>query len=292
MAPADQGRKVARIELHVKNGRPERVLFGGETQRRLELERTKKRIQTLTLQLADWKKDPSADKSFVAARDNELRDLQKERQQLETTQPSPPPGSYFTYTLVPVRRTLARDPATAKQLKQLDKEIGAANFAASQHETPPPGEPHYVGVAACQKCHKPAVEFWKTTVHSHAWKTLVDVDKQYNYDCTGCHVTGLGKPGGVTLATVEKAGLVDVQCEVCHGPGSKHVEESGGSIIAKPPERYCADNCHTPEHSDTFQYVAYLRDILGKGHGEKARAALGEGVTGHELRQKALGAAH
>jgi hypothetical protein len=34
-----------------------------------------------------------------------------------------------------------------------------------------------------------------------------------------------------------------------------------------------------------------LRDILGKGHGEKARAQLGNGPTGHELRQKALAAA-
>jgi Cytochrome c554 and c-prime len=296
VAPADQGRRVVRIELHVKNGRPERVLFGGEGQRKLQLERTKKRIETLTLQLDDWKKDVTADKAFIEARENERAELKEELRRLETTQPSPPPGSYFTYTLVPVRRTLARDPSTAKLLKQLDKEIGAANFAASQHETPPPpgpGDgPRYVGVEACRKCHKPAVEFWKQTVHAHAWKTLVDADKQYNYDCTGCHVTGLGKPGGPTLATAEKAGLVDVQCETCHGPGSKHVEEAGGSIIAKPAERFCADNCHTPQHSDTFQLAPYLRDILGKGHGEKARAALGEGATGHELRQKALGAAH
>jgi hypothetical protein len=34
-----------------------------------------------------------------------------------------------------------------------------------------------------------------------------------------------------------------------------------------------------------------LRDILGKGHGETARKQLGDGVTGHELRQKALEAA-
>ena len=61
--------------------------------------------------------------------------------------------------------------------------------------------------------------------------------------------------------------------------------------MTRPAERFCADNCHTKEHSDTFARVPYLRDILGKGHGEKARAALGDGVTGHELRQKALAAA-
>jgi hypothetical protein len=150
-------------------------------------------------------------------------------------------------------------------------------------------------MAACEKCHKPAVAFWKKTVHAAAWKTLVEVDKQYHYDCIGCHVTGWEKPGGVNLATVEKRALVAVQCETCHGPGSKHVDEAGldepRTIVTRPPERFCADNCHTKEHSDTFALVPYLRDVLGKGHGEKARAALGNGPTGHELRQKALAAA-
>jgi hypothetical protein len=47
-------------------------------------------------------------------------------------------------------------------------------------------------------------------------------------------------------------------------------------------------SCHTEQHSDTFQYEAYLRDILGKGHGPGARKKLGDGPTGHELRTAAL----
>ena len=46
--------------------------------------------------------------------------------------------------------------------------------------------------------------------------------------------------------------------------------------------------CHTEQHSDTFQYEAYLRDILGAGHGPSARKKLGDGPTGHELRTAAL----
>jgi Cytochrome c554 and c-prime len=297
VAPADQARRVARIELHVKNGQPAPTMFAGADARKLQLDRAQKRIDALKAQLDEWQNDPTADASFVKARRDELTSLQAERDRLAASTPAPPAGSYFTYALVPVRRALPRDAKVAERLKELDREIGAANFAAAQHEASPAanGGPRYVGMSACVKCHKPAVEFWQKTVHAQAWKTLTSVNKQYNYDCTGCHVTGFEKPGGPNLAMVEKAGLTNVQCEVCHGPASKHVEEAGldepSTLIKRPAERFCADNCHTPEHSDTFQLVPYLRDVTGKGHGEKLRAQLGNGVTGHELRQKALGAA-
>jgi hypothetical protein len=297
VAPADQGRRAARIELHVRGGQVALTPFGGEAARALGLERTRRKIATLTLELARWKSDPTADAAFVKARQAELDKLVSDEKRLSSEKPTPPAGSYFTYSLEPIRRALPRDQKVADQLRQLDRQIGAANLKAAQSIAPPPpepGKPSYVGMSACAKCHKPAVEFWQKTVHASAWRTLVSVDKQYNYDCTGCHVTGWQKPGGTNLASVEKAGLVDVQCEVCHGPGSRHVKEAGleepKTLTRRPPDRFCADNCHTKEHSDTFALEPYLRDILGKGHGEKLRAQLGEGVTGHELRQKALAA--
>jgi hypothetical protein len=194
-----------------------------------------------------------------------------------------------------VRKQIARDAGIATRMRALDQTIGRDNLkrARAQAEVPAKaGEPHYVGIAKCAGCHKSQVEMWKTTVHAHAWKTVVDGGKQYNLECASCHVTGLDKPGGPTLATVEKRGMVDVQCEVCHGPGSKHVEEKGyeepSSLTRSPPENFCKETCHTKEHSDTFDLVPYLRDVLGAGHGEARRKALGPGVTGHALRQAAL----
>ncbi|HEY2745223.1 MAG TPA: multiheme c-type cytochrome [Polyangia bacterium] len=298
MAPADLARYAVKLGVEWRGEGP-MTAYAGEAGRKRELERSDKRIATLKTQLGEWKKDPTADKSFVAARQKELDELTAARQTL-TAAPPPPPatGNYFSYELVPVRHVIPRDPGVAAELTALARRIGETNLAAAKHQPAPAAEagaPTYVGTTACAKCHKPAVAFWKTTVHAQAWRTLVDVDKQYHYDCIGCHVTGWEKPGGANLGTVEKRGLVDVQCETCHGPGSKHVAEEGlddpRTIVTKPPERFCADNCHTKEHSDTFALVPYLRDILGKGHGEKARAALGNGPTGHELRQKALAAA-
>lgn len=299
MAPGDLARYAVKLTVERRGDGPMQ-LYAGEAARKHELERDDRRIATLKLQLAEWKKDPTADKAFVAARQQELDELTAARGKLATSAPPPPPstGNWFSYELVPVRHVIARDAEVAGELRKLAQTIGRVNLEAAHGQAPPPVEgdaPTYVGMAACEKCHKPAVAFWKKTVHAEAWKTLVDVDKQYHYDCIGCHVTGWDKPGGVNLVTVEKRGLVDVQCETCHGPGGKHVAEAGLddplTLVKRPPERFCADNCHTKEHSDTFQLVPYLRDILGKGHGEKARAALGNGVTGHELRKKALDAA-
>ena len=295
VAPADQGRRVVRIELHVIGGAVALAPFAGEAARKVSIERLTRKIGNLSLQLAGWQSDRSADKAFVAAREQELVTLRADKARLEQERPTPPPTSYFTYQLQPVRRAVARDEQVAAQLRQLDRAIGTSNYEAAKKIPPPApedGKPTYVGMAACQKCHKPAIEFWKHTVHASAWKTLVAVDKQYNYDCTACHVTGWYKPGGSNLGSVEASHLVDVQCEVCHGPGSKHVAEAGlddpKTLTVAPAPGFCADNCHTKEHSDTFQLEPYLRDILGKGHGDQRRKALGDGVTGHELRQKAL----
>jgi hypothetical protein len=194
---------------------------------------------------------------------------------------------------------LPRDPAAAATLRALDRRVGAENLRAAQSLPAPSaeaGQPTYVGRAACVKCHKEADAFWHKTVHARGWQTLVDVDKQYNYDCIGCHVTGWQRPGGVGMAQAEKAGLVDVQCEVCHGPASRHVADAGlddpKTLLRRPRDTLCADACHTKEHSDTFQLEPYLRDIVGPGHGAELAKKLGPGVTGHELRQKALATLH
>ena len=121
-----------------------------------------------------------------------------------------------------------------------------------------------------------------------AWKTIIDLGKAGNRDCVSCHVTGWMEPGGATLAFTEH--LRNVQCESCHGPGSKHVDADGkalDSLVRAPAKERCL-TCHQPAHSDTFEYTAYLRDVTGPGHGEKYRKTLGDGPTGAQLRKAAL----
>jgi len=282
--PADQLQKLVRIELHWKGGKP--VYAGGAG----EIERLDLRIESLDKQLREWKQAPDADKDFIAEREKELQSVKNERAAKAKSGgiSAPAQGSWFSAALVPIKQKLPSDDKVRAEMKQLDRTVGEQNRARDCAKGPPPAaEPHTVGIAKCGDagCHPQAVAFWKQTVHAHAWQTLVDDGRQFHNECFGCHVTP-----GATLCKPEP--FTDVQCGVCHGPASIHVarggEEEPISVTKKPDTRICAEQCHTPQHSDTFQLEAYLRDILGDGHGKKRREQLGAGPTGHELRQAAL----
>ena len=286
--PADEAQKVARVELHVVGGVVSTRLFADADERTHQAERLGKRVEQIDLDLARFTADPDADPLFIKSRRDERLRLTAERDQLRAAPAAPPTGSYAVAALIPVRRKIARDEGLAAGMKALDARIGEGNRAAAEKVPAPPaahGEARYLGIDECETCHPAAVKFWKTTVHAKAWQELVAVNKQWSYDCISCHVTGYGKAGGSAMAHVDK--LSDVQCEVCHGPGSLHADKPKRAQLKIPLEADCKE-CHQPEHSDTFQFLPYLRDILGEGHGEKKRALLGDGPTGHALRHGAI----
>lgn len=291
VAAAVELQKLGRIDLVIRAGGGPLVDAGGSEAARLRAAALATQVADLDRQLGAWKKDPSADAAFVAAKKKERDELHAERERLETQRWQPPAsGSYFTNQLIPMSRALPRDPALASSMRALDKKIGAANL---RHAEPPPkaepGRATFVGDRACGKCHDKAAALWRTTVHAKAWKTLVVGGKTGDDECVSCHVTGYGEVGGSSHGFTRK--LEAVQCETCHGPGSLHVAEEG---LEEPPavrlestESTCI-RCHNLKHSDTFQFAAYMRDILGPGHGVKARARLGPGPTGKELRSAAM----
>lgn len=319
LVPADKGQAAARLTLHLPpTGAPTWRLHLSEAQQRKQAEALAAQLALVEARLKGLRADPGAEPAFVRTTEVEAERLRAELTKART--PSPPPpvtaqGGYAVAELVPIRRRLPRDPEVAKQMKALDRAIGEANLAALTGPPPAAGprEQRYVGTAGCiGGCHfhDDAVAFWRGTHHSGAWKTLVEGGKDLSYDCVSCHATGFDRPSGSNLWTLARwqraavpdggaagtapdgrAGpdLRDVQCEVCHGPGSMHALSPGKYPvpIPRPTEARCLE-CHTKEHSDTFQYEAYLRDILGEGHGADRRKELGDGPTGHELRSAAL----
>ncbi|HET6150755.1 MAG TPA: multiheme c-type cytochrome, partial [Polyangia bacterium] len=293
LAPADELQRVGRADLVLRAGAPPALRdAGGPAAVRLRQDEIERALKQLDADIARWDATGAAaenDAAFVAARKQERASLIAERAALAAPWTAPREGSYFTNRLIPVRRSLPRDPALVAGMKALDLRIAAINRRNPQ--PPPPAEPgraSFAGVAACVKCHAPAVEQWKKTMHAAAWRTLAN-GKQADYKCIGCHLTGYGQVGGSTLGFTK--GLEAVQCESCHGPASLHVAAGGleepSSVHRLVPETTCSQ-CHNPHHSDTFQYQAYLRDILGPGHGGQARKKLGDGPTGHGLRAAAV----
>lgn len=290
--PGEQLQTITHLELSLAPGQPSApspaqwVLVPPRTTQEAELARLEERI-------AKFSADPSADPAFIAR-------LQSERDAVAAALAGAPEGeAVAVFDQVKVTCKLPTDADAGQRLTTYTAWVAKQNeafFAGKRAPAPPAGTPGYAGIDECETCHEEAVAYWRTTVHAGAYETLVDTNQQYDLACVGCHVTGFREPGGSEV--VESQGLRDVQCEVCHGPGSFHVDKpeapakggkAGGAqhIRLQSPEEVCG-KCHTPEHSDTFDYVAYMRDVLGAGHGPEARKALGDGPTGHELRAAGL----
>jgi hypothetical protein len=107
----------------------------------------------------------------------------------------------------------------------------------------------------CVDCHEDRVADWMTTGHATMFTRAIDgkVSDHYGPDCITCHTTGfnnrpeavnggfddLARDAGWTLPeelvpgnwdamvseNPELAGMANVQCESCHGPGYLHVWE-------------------------------------------------------------------
>ncbi|MCX5741394.1 MAG: multiheme c-type cytochrome [Proteobacteria bacterium] len=293
VVPANRGQVLARVDVTLRPGAGMVDAIGPSVAEARQVN-IAKQLAELDADIAKFQQDPSADPKFLAQKRDEKVRLAGERDGL-ARQPYviPATGSYFTLDHIRINKQLACDQGVQQGVSDFYRTTGEANVLAAAGKpvsAPAKGQARYVGMAACDDCHPDEVKQWKTTVHAQAWKTLVDRGQQFDYDCIGCHVTGWDKPGGANLAHNDE--LRDVQCETCHGPGSIHVDKGGvekpAAIAKAPPPDMCATQCHTKEHSDTFQYEAYLRDIVAEGHGIDRRKALGDGPTGHTLRSAAL----
>lgn len=186
--------------------------------------------------------------------------------------PPPPTGSFFRASTVNITVDLGRDDGIYLAMLDYYRKVNDHNRVAFADRKAPPAGPdgnRYVGVNACSPCHAGAREVWNKTAHARAYKTLADQHKEFNLDCVGCHVTGYQKPAGSTVT--DNALLRDVQCEECHGPGGRHVENPSDKsrIIARPTAESCVSGCHHPPHVEGFDAVARMAAILGPGHQKK-----------------------
>ena len=227
------------------------------------------RIDELRTRIATWETDKSVEKKDIDARKAELAKLEGERDGLDKS-PPPATGSYYRYAMREIRDKLGEDAAIKSQMSAYYKKVNDSNKLEFADRKPKPaakGEAFYVGIESCTNCHEEPRKVWDQTKHAHAYATLSTQFKEFNLDCVSCHVTGYDRPGGSTVTHVDD--LKDVQCEVCHGPGSLHAAkpEKVAVPIAKPGADVCL-GCHHPPHVHTFDATVKMAEILGPGHGK------------------------
>ena len=247
VAPADELQQVGRLDITLRA--PARPLVDAGSPAELEARRAEldQAAARLDADLKQWTAAGGGDRHFwrpSAPSATSSRPIAK-----RSGAPwQPPAGSYFSNRLIPLRRSVPRDAKLAAEMRKLDGQIASVNLRNAPPPAPrEPGRAYFVGDAKCTSCHKSAMAFWKHTVHASAWQTLVVGGKQNDFKCVGCHVTGYGEVGGTSLGHTER--LRNVQCEVCHGPGSAHVageglEEPLGRLRRATPASTCT-TCHT-----------------------------------------------
>ena len=182
----------------------------------------------------------------------------------------PESGPAFSARAVELDPEATRDPGVRQRLERLDVRINDHNQQAYADRAPPAvaeGQPTFVGSERCQSCHTAAFTWWRGHPHGNAYETLTSRHKEFHLECVGCHVTGYELPGGSTVTHNMDGALVDVGCEVCHGPGSQHVASPASHNIRRDQNERLCTGCHNEEHSDLFVFDAYRATLLVPGHG-------------------------
>lgn len=272
--PPNHLQGIAQVDVYVREGKYE--FADGSALRHTErLESLRSRTSALAKRLATWKKKAPRSPAELKQRFAALEELKKQLGQAETQasalRVSPGTQSALYYKLTDIVEEHGQAPAVAQVIDRYYRRVNEHNRVAFKDRRPDPvpaGQAGYSGIETCGSCHQAALQFWTTTRHAAAYATLADDHKQFNLDCVGCHVTGYGKPGGTTVAHVEK--LMNVQCEACHGPGSLHVARpSDKSRIQRWVEPATCRGCHHEPHvAGDWNVARALPKILGPGHGQ------------------------
>ncbi|MDX2053071.1 MAG: multiheme c-type cytochrome [Polyangiaceae bacterium] len=261
VAPQNHLQSLASVDLYVRADSYEFVDASGLSLRE-EFDVEQQRVQALQ------KMTPPP--SELGQRKQALAEIERRLQEYKRPVP-PKSGSFFYYQTAKVHEADGSHDNVKADMDAYYRRVNTHNKEAFKDRLPAPalpGQSHYVGVQVCSTCHQEEYAFWRTTRHAGAYTTLSTQNKEFNLDCVGCHVTGYEKPGGATVTHMET--LQGVQCETCHGPGSRHVEKPAGEklISRSPAQTLCAASCHHPPHVGREWTVGQAwPHIIGKGHG-------------------------
>jgi hypothetical protein len=128
-------------------------------------------------------------------------------------------------------------------------------------------DPSYVGSTACRDCHEAEYSnFHNFAKKAHSFESIRRMKTRLTpaefRGCFECHTTGFGRPGGFR-SEEETPDLMNAGCEVCHGPGSRHVVSTDRKDIKGRLTLEDCAVCHNQDRIDAFNFKPM---IYGGGH--------------------------
>lgn len=179
----------------------------------------------------------------------------------------------WSHEAIPMPPEIPDAPALVGWYAEYNEQVKAAYLASvEEKKRHQEGAGPYAGSTSCQDCHGDEYEKWSRSKHAHAFERLEEVNKAFDPDCIVCHTVGFEQPGGF-VDTLLTPGLMNVQCESCHGAGRAHAESGGQAGLGHAgwSRPQVCGQCHTHDHSPDFNLERYWPQI---GHGRGYRSEI------------------
>jgi hypothetical protein len=166
-------------------------------------------------------------------------------------------GKSFDQKMVPMGSGISLDPGMVQLYDKYNKEVEDM-FFASLSDRKDKKKTVFATDKACKTCHSKTHQTWEQSRHGHAYNTLRKINKAFDPECLVCHVVGWNQPGGF-VSEIDTPDLMNVQCEICHGPALKHMEAPAPGF-GKDAKQACK-KCHVKNHSPMFNFDKYWDTI-------------------------------
>lgn len=163
----------------------------------------------------------------------------------------------FEQEMVPLGPKIPLDPEMVQLYDKYNKEVENM-FFASLSERKDRKKKVFATEKICKTCHPRIHQTWEHSRHGHAYNTLRKINKAFDPECLVCHVVGLNEPGGF-ISEIDTPDLMNVQCEVCHGPALEH-SQAPTAGFGKDAKQACK-KCHVKNHSPRFNFDKYWEKI-------------------------------
>lgn len=115
----------------------------------------------------------------------------------------------------------------------------------------------YMGVEWCIRCHKEQHDTWLKTRHASAFDTLSEKGEAQNNACLPCHETKRNLTASDPAeddSFFAMFNLPGVQCEACHGPGARHVNDPKDNLMMEADAETCMV-CHNEKRDPDFDFA-------------------------------------